>query len=84
MTPAIASAAPATPPGSVSASDSVSDCRTSRLRPAPSANRTARSRRRAVARDSRRLETFAHVINSTSPAAIIRSRMPSVDGPTTS
>ena len=50
---------------------SVSNCRTMRPRPAPSAARTAISRCRAVARASSRFATFAHAISSTSVTAPI-------------
>ena len=53
-----------------SSSDSVSSCRTSRQRLAPSDNRIATSRRRPTARDSSRLATFAHAISSTSATTI--------------
>ena len=83
-TPASVSAKPQTAPGIASNSDSAIDCRTSRHRPAPRANRTARSPRRPALLASSRLETLAHVISITSEAASISRRMPSVDVPTTS
>ena len=46
---------------------SVSSCRMMRRRPAPSAERTASSRERAVARASSRLATLAQQIRSTKP-----------------
>ena len=47
---------------------SVSSCRTSRPRPAPSATRTANSLRREIVRESSAPARFAHVMSSTSPA----------------
>ncbi len=49
----------------------MSNWRTSRARPAPTASRTAISCRRAVARASSRLATLAHAISSTSPTTPI-------------
>ena len=66
---AAASARPSTPPVPVTTRLSVSSCRSTRSRPAPSAMRTAISRRRTIARASRRLVRFAHAINSTHTAA---------------
>ena len=51
------------------ACDSVSSWRTIRKRLAPSATRTASSRRRASPRASSRLATLAHAISSTRPTA---------------
>ena len=56
---------------SASTSPSISSCRTTRPRLAPSASRSAISCRRAVARASRRLATLAHVISSTTPTTAI-------------
>ena len=50
---------------------SVSSCRTSRPRPAPSATRTANSLRREIVRESSAPARFAQVISSTSPALAI-------------
>ena len=61
------SATPSAPPRSDSTRLSVSSWRTIRRRPAPSADRTASSRSRAVARASSRLATFAQQISSTKP-----------------
>ena len=55
------------PPMSDNSTLSVSSCRTSRERLAPSASRTATSRRRAEARDSSRFAMLAQAINSTAP-----------------
>ena len=69
---AAASARPSTPPVPVTTRLSVSSCRSTRSRPAPSAMRTAISRRRTIARASRRLVRFAHAINSTLPRRTAR------------
>ncbi len=58
---------PIAPPISESTTLSVSSCRTMRRRPAPSADRTASSRVRTVARASSRLATFAQQMRSTKP-----------------
>ncbi len=55
------------PPATASSVLSVSSCRTSRPRPAPSAARIASSRSRPSIRASVRLATFAQAISSTSP-----------------
>ena len=55
-----ASARPSRPPVAVTTKLSVSSCRSTRSRPAPSAMRTAISRRLTIARASRRLVRFAH------------------------
>ena len=70
-----ATARPAVPPATLRTTLSVSSWRTIRPRPAPSAPRTASSRRRAIPRASSRPATLAHAISSTSPvaAASIRS-----------
>ncbi len=60
---------PATPPSSESSRLSVSNCRTSRLRAAPSAWRTAISRDRELARASSRFATFTQPISNTSATA---------------
>ena len=60
-------ATPRTPPMSDSIRLSVSSWRTTRRRSAPSADRIASSRVRAVARASSRLATFAQQISSTKP-----------------
>ena len=57
---------PAAPPPSEMRRLSVSSCLTSRCRLAPTASRTAISRRRAVARASSRLARFTHASKSTS------------------
>ena len=62
-----ASAMPARPPIDDSSTLSVRSCRTRRARLAPTASRTASSRRRDAALESRRLAMFAHAISSTAP-----------------
>ena len=54
---------------STTSSDSTSACQMSRRRLAPRADRTARSRSRAVARVSSRLATLAHAISNTANTA---------------
>ena len=51
-------------------------------RPAPSAARTASSRRRDVARASSRLATFAHAVSSSTTTAARSSRSGVVTSPT--
>ena len=51
--------------------------------PAPSADRTATSRRRPVPRASSRLATLTHAINSTRPTAASRTRSAGLVGPKT-
>ena len=63
---------PHAPPSSASIKLSVNNCRTKRRRLAPSASRIPISRRRAVARPSRRLATLAQAIRSTTPATAIK------------
>ena len=58
---------PAAPPPKASSTLSVSNCRTSRQRPAPSAKRTAISRRRSPARANSSPARFAQASDSTSP-----------------
>ena len=58
-----------TPPATASTRLSVSSCRISRPRPAPSAVRTAISRRRAAPRATSSPATFAQAISSTNPTA---------------
>ena len=60
---------PRMPPARESNTLSVSNWRTMRARPAPSAERIANSRLRTVARTSSRLATLAQEISSTSPTA---------------
>ena len=64
-----ASSVPAPPAATASAMLSVRSCAVNRPYPAPSASRTANSRRRVKDRASRRFATFAHAIRSTSPTA---------------
>ena len=75
LSPDADSTTPTAPAASASSVLSVSSWRTSRPRPAPRARRTASSRRRAVARASRRLAALAQAISSTratAPASIRR------------
>ena len=67
---------PTTPPQTASSALSVSSCRTSRPRPAPSAARIASSRSRPSIRASVRLATFAHAISRTMP--VMPSRISSI------
>ena len=62
---------PAAPPSSPSDRLSVSSCRTTRARDAPSAIRTPSSPRRATPCASSRLATLTHASVSSSPIAII-------------
>jgi hypothetical protein len=71
-----ARATPRAPPTSASTTLSVSSCRTSRLRPAPSAERTTSSRWRAEPRASCRFATLAQAISSTKPTAASSSHSP--------
>ena len=68
-TPNAASSNPNTPPVTLNAIHSTSNCRTNRQRLAPSAVRTAISVCRPAARANRRLATFAHAITKTHPTA---------------
>ena len=71
-----ASSRPSEPPAMASTRLSVSNWRTMRLRPAPSATRTAISFSRVAARASSRLARLAQAINSsrpTAPSRIIRT-----------
>ncbi len=74
VTASQASAMPASPPGIASTRLSTRACPTTCPRVAPSARRTASSRRRIAARANRRLARFAHAISSTSPTAPLRTR----------
>ena len=65
---------PRLPPSADKSTDSVSNCRTKRPRPAPIASRTAISRCRADARASKRFATLAQAIIRTSPTTDIRMR----------
>ena len=60
---------PSNPPVNESTTLSVNNCRTTRMRLAPSAARMAISLCRDIARASSRLATFAHAIKSTQPTA---------------
>src|SRR5581483_9146601 len=68
-TPHAASNTPQTPPATASSRLSVSNCRMTRQRPAPSATRTAISRRRTAPRASSRPATLTHATASTQPTA---------------
>ena len=68
-TPARATPRPSNPPAAPSTRLSVIIWRTTRHRPAPIAERTASSRRRAVCRASNRFATFAHATASNKPTA---------------
>src|SRR5204862_94247 len=68
-----ASRIPAPAPRGASSALSVRSWRTTRARPAPSAQRTAISRDRAAPRASRRFATLAQAISSTSRTAPIRT-----------
>jgi len=70
--PQYATPAPSRPPAVESSTLSVSSCRSSRARRAPSASRTAISRCRPLARASSRPATLAHAISSSSATALIR------------
>ena len=67
--PANPIAAPTAPPISASSTPSVRNCRSSRQRPAPSADRIANSFCRDSARASSRLARLAHAISSTNATA---------------
>ena len=69
LVPQYASSSPAPALASESTTLSVSSCRTTRTRPAPSAARIVNSRVRPVARASSRLATLAHAISRTKPTA---------------
>ncbi len=58
---------PTNAPTPASRAPSANNCRSRRLREAPSARRTAISRSRVLARASNRLARFAHAINNTRP-----------------
>ena len=64
--PQKAKSTPTAPPNAASNTLSVSSCRTSRHRPAPTASRTLISAPRKAARASSRFATLAHAISSTS------------------
>jgi hypothetical protein len=64
-----ATTSPSAPPATPSTTDSVSNWRTSRPRPAPIAERTASSRWRAAPRASNRFATLALAMRSTKPTA---------------
>ena len=61
---------PSAPAAIASITVSVTSCRTTRRRPAPSASRTAISRRRATPRPASSALTFVHVISRTSTGNI--------------
>ena len=68
-TPSIATTMPSTPPNAARSMLSVSSCRISRPRPAPSAVRSANSPRRWTPRARSRFVTFTQAITSTSVTA---------------
>ena len=68
-TPHTPSSAPSPPPTTASSRLSVSNCRTMRIRSAPSARRTAISRTRPDARDSSRFAILTQAMSSTKPTA---------------
>ena len=74
FTPLYANATPSAPPVTESITLSVSNCWMTRLRPAPSATRTAISPCRALARASRRFAMLAHAISSRKPTAASRAK----------
>ena len=71
--PQIAKSTPRTPPRDASTTLSVSNCRTTRSRLAPTLSRNAISRRRAAARASSRFAIFAHAIARINPTSSIRT-----------
>ena len=79
----VASSSPAAPPANPSSTLSDSSCRTRRERPAPSATRTANSRRRESARDSSTPAKFAHATSSTKAPLASRIRSGVRVSPTT-
>jgi hypothetical protein len=66
--PSAARRRPIVPPATASIVLSVSSCRSSRTRPAPSAVRTASSRPRRTSRATSRFATLAQTISRTKPA----------------
>ena len=74
---------PTAPPRPARSTLSVSSCRTTRARVAPSATRTASSRPRAEPRASSRFAMFAHAIRSTKPTAPNTAINPGLMSPTT-
>lgn len=79
-----ATARPRAPPTALSTTLSVSNWPTMRPRPAPSARRTANSRRRAFPRTSSSPATFAHASSKTSPVAVVNIRSAGRNGAPTS
>ena len=82
----IATNRPATPPATESTRLSVTSWRTSRVRVAPSASRTAISRRLPKARASSMVAMLTHAMSRTNPAAISSTSrtppaMPRLRGP---
>ena len=76
-------ATPARPPTAASRMDSVSSCRATRQRLAPTAHRIASSRRRAVTRASSRLAVFPATSRVIKAAAANNSRSDGRTSPTT-
>jgi hypothetical protein len=82
LSTAFATISPSSPPAVDSNTLSVSNWRTIRIRAAPSAERIANSRVRAVARAINRLATFEHAINSTTPTLPNKTRSVPATSPT--
>ena len=82
-TPATARPAPSAAATTASSSPSAANWRIMRSPLAPSAVRTATSRRRALPRASSRFATFAHATSSTSPTADSSTRSAGRTGPKT-
>ena len=80
--PTTPAARPSTPPATASSVLSVSNCRTTRERCAPSAARVAISRRRRCPRASSSVATLAHPINSTNTTAPVSIRRAGLTSPT--
>ena len=67
---------PIPPPSMAMMSDSVSNCRIIRSRPAPIELRIASSLRREAARASNNPDTFAHAISRTKPTVVMMTASP--------
>ncbi len=83
-TPTRASSTPPAPPAAASNRVSAICDRIRPARPAPSARRTARSRRRLSARTISRFATFAHAMRSTMPTVPMRIHRGVSKSPTSS
>jgi len=77
-----ATAIPSTPPATESTTFSVSSCRTRRARPAPTAERTAISRARDVARAICNAATFVHATSNMRNVAALSAHSPGREEPT--